>query len=216
MYPQSAILRYAKCMELNREEIRAWILRVLDKTGMSATALAKKAGVAQSTLTRFLNDDDAPMLGLRTIAKIAHAAGEQPIIGVSGPSGRQAQAFEEAAKPYKADAGSGIELAIRALIGDRKAADPWELGANAGLELAGFLPGDILIVDLNETPEPGDLVCAQDYRWSEKKAETVFRFYDPPYLTTPSREERLSKPLLVDNDRVAIKGVVIGSLRPRR
>ncbi|WP_424956372.1 LexA family protein [Hyphomicrobium sp. 1Nfss2.1] len=203
-------------MELSREDIRAWLNQVLRKSGESATALARRAGIAQSTLTRFLNDDEAPMLKLRTITKIAHATGEQPIISVSGASGRPAQALEEGAKRYEAEEDSPITAAVSALIGDKKAADAWELGTGAGLELAGYFPGDILIVDLNETAQPGDLVCAQDYRWSEGKAETVFRFYDPPYLTTPSREEGLRKPLLVDNDRVVIKGVVIGSLRPRR
>ncbi len=215
MYPQPAILRYAKCMELSREEIRAWILRVLEKTGESATALAKRAGVAQTTLTRFLNDDDAPMMGLRTISKIAHAVGEQSIFGVPATPGRPAAGLSETAKPYVVEPGSEIAAAIKALIGDRSAADAWVLGRRTGLELAGYMPGDIVIVDLNETPEPGDLVCAQDYHWAEGSAETVFRFYDPPYLTTPSREEGLRKPLLVDNDRVAIKGVVIGSIRPR-
>lgn len=65
--------------EPNREEIRAWLRGALKKLEETPTGLARRAGVAQSTLTRFLNSDEAPMLGLRTITKIAHAADINPI-----------------------------------------------------------------------------------------------------------------------------------------
>jgi hypothetical protein len=58
-------------------------------------------------------------------------------------------------------------------------------------------------------------VCAQLYRWSEGRADTVFRLYEPPYLVAMTRDAELRKPALVDNDRVIIKGVVILTLRPR-
>jgi SOS-response transcriptional repressor LexA len=83
------------------------------------------------------------------------------------------------------------------------------------LESAGYMPGDILMVDLNGRPEPGDVVCAQIYDRSGK-AETIFRIYEHPFLVAATLDGRLMKPHLVDNDRVVIRGVVIASLRERR
>lgn len=217
MFPHATVIRYARCMEPSREDIRAWITQVLARSGESATALARRAGIAQSTLTRFLNDPDAPMLGLRSITKIAAATGEHPIFGVTSAAPRSPPISEGVASRYTPEPGSTIAGAIEALTMGRNAADVWELGELSGLEAAGYLPGDVVIVDRAERPEAGDLVCALDYRrGSAATPVTVFRFYDPPYLTTPSRDEHLRKPLLVDNEHVSISGPVIGSLRPRR
>lgn len=57
------------------DAIRAWIGAVTGVTGMSATALAKAAGVAPSTLNKFLNDPGhASVLSARTLQKIRQAA----------------------------------------------------------------------------------------------------------------------------------------------
>lgn len=77
------------------------------------------------------------------------------------------------------------------------------------------MPGDVVVVDLAATPTRGDVVCAQVYRWHEGKAETVFRIFEPPYLVAASAAPALRMPLVVDNDRVMIKGVVTHSLRAR-
>lgn len=115
--------------------------------------------------------------------------------------------------PYRATGTqTPLTRAIDALIGDRPATDPWTLHTRA-LEGIGYLPGDILIVSLNMTPNAGQVVCAQEYRWSEGKADTIFRIYEPPYIVAASSEAAFRKPLLVDNDRVVIKGVVIASIR---
>jgi hypothetical protein len=49
--------------------------------------------------------------------------------------------------------------ALRSLIGDRNGIEPWLLHTRA-LELEGFMPGDIVLVDLNASPKPGDAVYA--------------------------------------------------------
>lgn len=40
-------------IEPTREEIRAWLLKILADRNETPTALARRAGVAQSTITRF-------------------------------------------------------------------------------------------------------------------------------------------------------------------
>jgi SOS-response transcriptional repressor LexA len=89
---------------------------------------------------------------------------------------------------------------------------PWTLRSRA-LEVAGYLPGDVLIVDLNARPDDGDVVCAQVYE--RDNAETLFRIYEAPYLQAATYQRGLFKPLLVDGRRVVLRGVVVASIRPR-
>lgn len=202
-------------MEPNREDLRAWLLNILAQLRETPTALARRAGVAQSTLTRFLKNDDAPMLTLRTIAKIAHAAGVPPIgVPTQGATTTNIGFSEGDGEPFAVPARSKMARIIEALIDNQPAVDPWTI-KNRALEDAGILPGDIAIVDLNATPRPSDTVCAQFYRWSEGKAETLFRIFEPPYIIAACRDLEMRRPLLIDNDRVVIKGVVTAVLRIR-
>lgn len=207
---------YAVTMtEPNREELRAWLLNILAQRDETPTALARRAGVAQSTITRFLNNDDAPMPTLRTISKITHASGAQPIgLPAKEPATSVVNLQEGDGEPYAVAARSKMARIIEALIDGQPAVDPWVI-KNRALEDAGILPGDIVMVNLNAIPQPSDVVCAQFYRWSEGKAETLFRIHEPPYIIAACRDADLRRPLLVDNDRVVIKGVVTAVLRMR-
>ena len=202
-------------MNLERERIRTWLRDVLAQTGDSPTALAKKAGLAQSTLTRFLNAEDAPLLGLRSITKIA-AVSKVPAPGFQTANGEDATNFQEAeASPFLMDEQSQHErvaAAVEAIIGGRQAADPWVMKSDA-LKFAGYLPGDILIVDLARMPRAGEVACAQVYQWDKGQAGTVFRIYEPPFLVAASDDPAMRKPLLVDNNHVVLKGTVTESLR---
>lgn len=202
-------------MDIARDEIRAWVERALEKTGETPSALARRAGLATTTLTRFLNDQNSPMLGLRSLAKLAHVAGIEPPLGVAKPDQSRGMAEAEGT-PYDPEAGSPIAAAISALLSRRNAADPWRLSTRA-IEQRGYMPGDIVIVDLNAKPESGSIVCAQVYEWAKGSAETVFRVYEPPYLVAACADAELAtalrRPLIVDNDRVVIKGVVTEGLR---
>lgn len=197
-------------MEPSRDEILRWIRGVLKDTGTTPTALARKAGIASTTLTRFLNENDKTVLSFRSIAKIAHAASVPPL----GLSPTEPREVPDEAVPYnisKAGLLSRIKL-IEAAIGDRPAASAWLMQSRV-LEDAGYLPGDILIVDLNRSPQAGETACVQVSRWSSGKTDTVFRIYEPPYLVASSRDAASRKPLLADNDRVIIKGVVTEMIR---
>lgn len=210
-------MRYKSAMEPTRDEIIAWLQAILARTGETPSALARRAGLATTTLTRFLNDPDADMLGLRSIAKIAHVAGAVPI-GAPMPGAPRSMGLAEGdALPY-ADypQKSASEPAVAALIAGRNAVDPWVL-RSAALAAVGYLAGDILIVELNRLPAAGNVVCAQVYNWAARTAETVFRLYEPPFLVAqpidPALAASLRRPLVVDNDRVVIRGVVTASLR---
>ena len=208
-------------MEPTREDIRKWLETALQQTGETPSGLARRAGLATTTLTRFLNDPSSPMLTLRSLAKIAHVAAIQPLGLPSGGHGNQARgtSLQEGEAERYDWRGSQLEAVIAALIGKAEAADPWVMRGIA-LEAAGLLAGDLVIVDLNEKPRSGDTVCAQAYQWEAGRAETIFRIYEPPYLIAapagPPIDPGLRKPILVDNDRVIIRGVVIASLRSRQ
>lgn len=57
-----------------RAEIKNWIYGVLADEGCSAEHWARKAGIAPSTLTRFIAREDAPLLGSTSIGKLEMAA----------------------------------------------------------------------------------------------------------------------------------------------
>jgi transcriptional regulator with XRE-family HTH domain len=60
------------------ELIREWMRLAIAKSGLSASALAKKAGVAQTTVTRFLRHNVKYVPSWGTLVQIAAAAGVDP------------------------------------------------------------------------------------------------------------------------------------------
>jgi hypothetical protein len=193
---------------------REYLHRVIAHTGKRPTPLAKAAGVAASTLTRLLKENSTATLHARTLSKLQEYSGVSLFGGgPSAPPGPRGLA--EDAVPFDAkSADPAVSAAIRALIGSRQAADSCTIRTRA-LECIGYLPGDIVIVDHGRQPEPGDVVCAQVYDWGRSEPETVMRIYEPPVLVAASLDEHLRRPLMVDNVRVIIKGVVLPHrLRP--
>ena len=193
---------------------RDYLRRVIAHMRKPPTRIAKEVGVAASTLTRLLKEDSTATLHARTISRLQEYSGVSFFGG--DPSAPAAfRGLAEDAVPFDAKgADPAITAAIKALIGGRKAADPWTMRTRA-LERIGFLPGDIVIVDLGRRAEAGDAVCAQVYDWRRAAAETVMRLYEPPYLVAASLDEGLRRPLVVDNEQVIIKGVLLPHrLRP--
>ena len=187
---------------------REYLRRVIAHTGKPPTRIAKEIGVAASTLTRLLKENSTATLHARTIRKLEEYS-RIPFSGSDAPGPPGIGGLAEDAVPFDAkSADPAVSAAIKALIGGRQAADPWTIRTRA-LERIGYLPGDIVIVDLGRRPEAGDAVCAQVYDWRRAAAETVMRLYEPPYLVAASLDEGLRRPLVVDNEQVMIKGVVL-------
>ncbi len=192
-----------------RDEQRAWLSKVIASTGIPPTTLAQKAGLAPTTLTRFLNNPEhASALSARTISSV------EKFTGLRFGGNPEAVGFQESeATPF--DFGSDEELADRVkAIMRGNSSHPWVLRTRA-LEIAGFHPGDVVLVDLNAEPIAGDVVCAQLYDFNKMRAETVFRLYEPPYLQGSTFDRTQMAPILIDKN-VGIKGPVVFLLRPRR
>lgn len=197
-----------------QDTTRAWLRYVIENSGNpSIRQLAIRSKVDPSTLSRFLSDEDVDHdLSRTTVDKITKATG---IPFGAHADGRRPTAFEDEASPYRLDRKSNdprISEAVRYLIQAQSGLDPWVLKTRA-LELAGYLPGDVVLVDLNAEPEDGDAVVAQHY---DLKTETIFRLYQKPYLVAAAVDRVPRPPLLVDDRRVMIRGVIIASFRQRK
>lgn len=202
-------------MQHSKDEQVAWINAVREFLGVSLTELARRAKIAPSTLQRPVNDPDyAGMISGRSMAAVAAVAGLRPL---EYPA-RMRGLAEADASPFtyddRNDAADNLNRAVRELVKGRNGRDAWVMKSFA-LELAGVMPGDVMIVDQNLTPRPRDIVCAQIYDWSGMNSETVFRLYEAPYLLTHSMRGNVEKPVAVDNSSVIIKGVVDTVLRSR-
>lgn len=65
-----------------RQQLLDGIAYLLQHTRLSASSLAGKAGLSPSTITRFISRNDAPLLGTKTLHKLAIAAGFSDWSGV--------------------------------------------------------------------------------------------------------------------------------------
>lgn len=191
----------------------AWLKFLVDKTGLTKTEIARQAGVSPSTLSKFENDpDNIAQLEAMTVRKIEASTG-YPLASYERAPAAGGLAAPEA-EPYAARDGDPVQRALAAYVEGENAIVPWRLNT-AALEGAGYLEGDILLVDLNAEPRDGDMVCAQLYDWSGA-ATTVFRVFQRPFfLTSPGAPGRPVTPILLDGKAAQVRGVVVASLRPR-
>ena len=190
-----------------------WLMNVLKETGLAASRLAKEAGLAMTTLTRPANDPDWDgTLSPETIEKVSLYTGMAPPGAVvAAPRGMR----EPNSPPFNigpSRPAGGFEAIVATAIGDANHLAPFELRSEA-LELEGYHPGDVMVVDLNRAAKPHDVVCAQIYAPDGSSARTIFRIYEPPYLIAMTRNVALRKPFAVDGDHCKIMGVVTLPLR---
>jgi transcriptional regulator with XRE-family HTH domain len=191
-----------------QDKTRAFILKILKDNNWTANKLASEANVSKGTISRALNDPRF-VTSMTTIDKIARAA------NIQGPAPDAKPANSPGMREPEA-----VYLAAPADLPEQLTPDNtqavWRLASRAA-ELAGYMPGDYLLVDSAAVPVAGDLVCVQIVDQGSGSAETVFRIYDPPYAVVRTMDAAISqKPQIVDQDRVSIWGAVVKSLRIRK
>jgi hypothetical protein len=186
--------------------IRAWILDLLHKTGLKPTPFAKEVGLAPSTLMRAISETNPTSLERRSIKKIVEKYNVQwPQLSGGQPTGFG----EPELLDFHLDAPlfGGMPLEANQYVK--------EVNTRA-VELLGYLPRDRVLFDMSSTPTAGDVVQAQVYSLVSREAETVLRYYDPPYLVMRTTDPSLSqKPLPVDGERVKIMAVAVKMIRER-
>ncbi|MEM9726076.1 MAG: hypothetical protein AAF909_11500 [Pseudomonadota bacterium] len=106
------------------------------------------------------------------------------------------------------------QLRFAAHLGMQKGVDVWEVKTNA-MALAGYLPGDMMLVDLRapDRATDGSVVVAQVYDLERGSAKTVLRRFQRPALVAHSAEPDDWKVAVVDDRSASIRGVVIASWR---
>lgn len=195
---------------------RAYLRDTAKELRMTLSGMATALELSPSTFTRFMKEPDTSekTLSATTMSKVEQLRQANSDSPVPTQAQGQWQAFHEEAEHFVITANFDdlLSQALKSLIGDRVGIDPWTLRTRA-LELEGFMPGDVVLVDLNATPQPGDAVCAQVYDRGHNKAETVMRMYQnagPVNLLVPRTMDPGPHPtLVVDNDRVLIRGVLL-------
>lgn len=206
---------FSAVLTVDREELRTWLRAVLQHKGWAGIDLARAIEAHPSTINKFLNDPAAThTLSPKSLKAIERATGFPPLTFPGGPARRPTE--PEAVSFGEENTGDeALDRIVVELTRGENAIDPWILKGRA-LEAAGFMEGDVLLVNLSEKPRVNDVVCAQIHDWQRGRAETVFRIYQPPYLIAATSSAELMRPFLVDDDRVVIMGVVMQSLRQRR
>jgi len=204
------------------EIVRGWLRDVMRQVGLKPTPFAKAVGVAPSTILRALDAETKGSLERSTISKITYSLSVPgpPLPGA--PHARpNLMRLRRKIEPF---AGGGfsepdmllVNTPVPELAAETQNQSVWQLMSRA-CELAGYLPGDYLLLDQSVPPVPRDLVYAQIYDLEHDGASTVPRIYDPPYLVTETMDPLVrAKPVLVDNAHVKIMGTVIRMVRRRR
>jgi hypothetical protein len=195
---------------------RAYLRDTFRELGITASGAAKALELAPSTFTRFMKlpDSSEKTLSARTmdqVEQLRQINSESPV-----PTTAQAawgNLREEAVRILISDGNADAPLArvLAALIGDRDGIEPWQLHTRA-LELEGFLPGDIVLVDQNASPRPGDAVYAtiEERRGKPEPIMRQFQHAGPVNVLVPRTMDPKAPPaLVVDRDKIVIRGVLL-------
>lgn len=191
-----------------------WVNAILSKKNWRPNRLATEARLDPSALSRFLKDPTGKRkLNSYTIEKIEAASGVPAFETEFQPENARRNIAVGDAEPLEGVHAGPLDRAIRAIKQDANAIDAWILRTRC-LENAGFLPGDVLMIDMNAKPKRGDIVVAQVYD-RNGQAETVIRMYEHPFLITATMDQQLLTPILIDKN-VVVRGTLLTSLRERR
>jgi hypothetical protein len=118
--------------------------------------------------------------------------------------------FFHDATPYEVGRTGAVASCLKSLIAGRNTVVVWEMRSRA-LELAGFMPGDIVLVDSAATPKIGDMVCVEIAEKNEPRC--AMRIFDRAapvnILVSRTLDPRLQKTIIFDGERVIVKGVLL-------
>lgn len=192
---------------------RDWFQAAHRRAGVSQRAAAARMGRQPGFLSRLYNGQQAMRLPeARELADILKV----PLADVLRAAGLDASSPPADAPPTGALGEANVEYLPNREVAAPKAQGPrqtvWRV-RSGDMRAAGFLPGDVIVVDDALQPRRGDAVLAQLYDLSLGSAETVLRLYLPPYLVRPGLEAET--PLAVDGERVLVRGVVSSLVRRR-
>ena len=163
----------------DREHLRADLRRLMTETGLRPTALARRAGLSPSTLTKFLNaSGPGHVLSTRTLSRIARATGRRPSADPPAPGGDVGAVLADPPRPGAVDI---------PLLGHARAA------GTACSPTTGWSKSYV--------PRPHALTAARDafaVRMSSDSQEPVFRDGDLLYVN-PALPPRAGDDVVIDS-----------------
>tara|TARA_Y100001963_G_C6724350_1_gene420692 strand:- start:751 stop:1320 length:570 start_codon:yes stop_codon:yes gene_type:complete len=140
------------------EEVHRWVTQSLKHNNMSAREWALKAGVAPSTLQRFIKEKPW-VLSATTIQKLSVVTNTFPNLSATDDSLK----LEMKSLPLKANKKGKIvdtkdTYPVFGTFGPKAFAIPigWKT-----MDLAGFKIGEIIVIDPDEKPKDGDVVLVK-------------------------------------------------------
>lgn len=209
---------YSTCIVASMDaqrDVKEWIRQVCAFLGTTPSALARQAGVAPSTLTRFLNDETGTSgVSQRTLEALSRASGV-PVLQMPlkrGETSADAVPFE---REHGIDLPMLLSAALAGATKDRSDREVWLMRSRA-LDMSAVWPGDILVIDPRTRAKQGDMVLAEIIDRRAGRTESVIRVYEPPFLVTRSSLPSMARPLMVDDETIKLRGVVELVLRSGR
>lgn len=200
----------------------AWFKAQQKRAGVTIVDLGEAIGRDRSIISRFYTGRQT--MTLKQAEQIA-AALDVPLAEVVTRAGLASASTAQELQPGfneseaavwipRNDATAQTEKAVAAALGLKSGMDVWTVRGRS-LALAGYLPGDRVLVDgkLADVAKSGDFVIAQAYDLHSGTATTLLRQYQRPALISHSPDPSDWRVYIVDDDRVTIRGVVTASWR---
>lgn len=194
--------------------------QLLAKHGISQTDLAQILGRDKSVITNLFQGKR--QLKASEAALIARHIGV-PVAEILGIRESQEKDFAEAPIliPFQHEPQQGKKLPgvvkkegkyfLEVTTGGSYSSKSYALEVvDTSMNLAGILPGDVVISELDRTCKPGQVVIAQHYRG--RGAQTIIRSFGPPFLL-PHSTDAVYKPLHIQEDDVRIVSPLLKLLR---
>lgn len=179
----------------DRALLRDWLQGIMSRNRVQPKDLAAAGDVDTATVYRWMDPTATTSPRLVNVLRISRYFGEAAP-GLAGGFAEPEIAKFEGEPPA-------------ALTPATANQSVWRIG-NRALELAGVLPGDLVLLDQAAPPRPGDIVIAQIYDFEAGAAETKIRVYDGRSLVTrsmdPSAQDRA---MPVDGERAVIAGRIV-------
>lgn len=171
------------------DDLRRRLRQAMDRHGLKPAEWARRAGVDSGTLYKFFKGVNDSVTH-RTLEKLADAVGESvPAItgavqaGGGNHEGAGLAENDTAAPPAGRD---GYMRAVAAVLQPGLRRPAVLRITNDAIGLAGFVPGDHVIIDTERSAAQGDIVIAQIYDDDAGAAETVIRELRDGYLVPRS------------------------------
>ncbi|HMO07051.1 MAG TPA: hypothetical protein PKD10_05305 [Paracoccaceae bacterium] len=196
-----------------------WFKAAIKRAGVTSHDLGAAIDRDRSVISRIANGAQKMTLDqARAMAPVLQVDLTELLdrAGLAEPALARAlqQGFSEGdAAPFAGGTAEDLRhAALAEAFGQRAGVDVWRVRGR-GMELAGYLPGDFILVDTfaADNPRPGDAVIAQVY--GRTSARTVFRRFAPPVLVACSADPDEAGVHVVDGDNVVIRGKVTASWR---